>query len=240
MRTRRVKVNFSSSSYSLSISDLMSALCCIFLLFLAITVYKLNQQKREYQQKNELATQYKNKQEDLYKALEKEFSIDLNRWGADISNVDGAIRIRFTDDSFMFAGGSEILTPEFETVLSDFFGRLIKVIGQDYFCNDILEIRIEGHTKKITGTESDYNQGMWLSMERTRNALKHCLNNSIISYDMIGGENSVNWIRQRIAGIGYSFSIPGENNKDRRVEFKIRTKAESVIDELQKLDGIAK
>ena len=149
MRTRRVKVNFSSSSYSLSISDLMSALCCIFLLFLAITVYKLNQQKREYQQKNELATQYKNKQEDLYKALEKEFSIDLNRWGADISNVDGAIRIRFTDDSFMFAGGSEILTPEFETVLSDFFGRLIKVIGQDYFCNDILEIRIEGHTGNV-------------------------------------------------------------------------------------------
>lgn len=239
MRSRKVKANFSGSSYDLSISDLMSALCCIFLLFLALTVYKLNQQKKEYEQKNELATLYKNKQDDLYKALDKEFSKDLKRWGADISNVDNAIRIRFTDDTFMFEGGKAELTPDFKSVLSDFFGRLIKIVGQNYFCDDILELRIEGHTKKIDGSKDDYEEGMRLSMDRTRNVLTYCLDNSSFSYQKIGEESTVNWIRQRIAGIGYSFSIPGENNKDRRVEFKIRTKAEAVIEELQKLDGIA-
>lgn len=240
MRSRRIKGNFLGNSYDLSVSDLMSALCCIFLLFLAVTVYKLNQQKREYQQKNELATQYKNKQEYLYKALEKEFAKDLKRWSADIVQVDGAIRIRFTDDSFMFKGNDWKLTFDFEDVLTDFFGRLIKIIGSNDFCDDILELRIEGHTKKIDGSVNDYNRGMEISMNRTKSVLTYCLEHTFIPYQKIGDEEAISWIRKRIAGIGYSFSIPGENGKDRRVEFKIRTQAESVIDKLQKLDGIAK
>lgn len=171
MRSRKIKVNVSGSSYDLSVSDLMSALCCIFLLFLALTVYKLNQQKKEYEMKNELATQYKDRQEDLYKALYKEFANDLDKWGADISKVDGAIRIRFTDDSFMFSGGSSELTPEFEVVLTDFFERLIKIIGGKDFCEDILELRIEGHTKMIDGSKDDYDTGMRLSMNRTSERL---------------------------------------------------------------------
>lgn len=237
MRSRKFKIHVPDSTYDLSISDLMSALCCIFLLFLAVTIYKLNQQKFEYIQKNELATRYKNKQEDLYKALKNEFSQDMQKWGADISNIDGAIRIRFTDDSFMFEGDRAVLTAEFKHVLSDFFGRLITIIGDEYFCDDILELRIEGHTKKISGTKDDYETGMRLSMDRTREVLTYCLENSNIKYKTIGNQNALSWIRTRIAGIGYSFSIPGENNRDRRVEFKIRTKAEAVIDELQKLDG---
>ena len=239
MSTRRLKIYLSCCFYDLSISDLMSALCCIFLLFLAVTVYKLNQQKTEYEKKNELATKYKNKQEELYRALKEEFSADLERWTADIANVDGAIRIRFTDDAFMFAGNAPDLTPKFESVLQNFFPRLIKIVGQDYFSHDILELRIEGHTKKTTGSKYDYEAGMSLSMDRTRNVLTYCLENPP-PYEKIAGEDAMNWIRQRIAGIGYSFSIPGENFKDRRVEFKIRTKAEAIIDELQKLDGVRK
>lgn len=240
MRSRKVWSYFAGSSYDLSISDLMSALCCIFLLFLAVTVYKLNLQKAEYVQKNELATQYKNKQEDLYKALEKEFAKDLKDWSADIAQVDGAIRIRFTDDSFMFSGGDWRLTVDFEAVLTNFFGRLIKIIGRDDFSDDILELRIEGHTKKIDGSVDDYNRGMEISMNRAQSVLIYCLEHTSIPYRKISNEDAIPWIRKRIAGIGYSFSIPGEDKKDRRVEFKIRTKAESVIDDLQKLDGFAK
>ena len=240
MRSRKMRGSLVSSSYDLSISDLMSALCCVFLLFLAVTVYKLNQQKMEYQQKNALATEYKDRQEDLYKALEKEFIQDLKGWSADIAQVDGAIRIRFTDDSFMFSGGDWRLTFDFETVLTNFFGRLIKIIGSDDFCDDILELRIEGHTKKIDGSIDDYNRGMEISMNRAKSVLIYCLEHTSIPYRKIGNEDAIPWIRKRIAGIGYSFSIPGEDKKDRRVEFKIRTKAESVIDDLQKLDGFGK
>ena len=71
---------------------------------------------------------------------------DIN---AEIAAVDGAIRIRFTNEAMMFEGGKTVLKPEFETVLSEFFGRLIKVVGSKEFCDDILEIRIEGHTMKV-------------------------------------------------------------------------------------------
>lgn len=243
MRSRTVKIQVSGNSYDLSISDLMSALCCVFLLFLAVTIYRYNVQKSEYEAKNKLATQYKDKQEDLLKAIEKEFSGDKERWNAEIAPVDGAIRIRFTNDSMMFEGGKDVLKPEFESVLSEFFGRLIKIVGSNEFCEDILEIRIEGHTMRVQMEDvsafQDYKRGMEISMGRTQNVLLFCLQNSEIPYSKIGNEDAEQWIRERIVAMGYSNSLPGDTpEKSRRVEFKIRTKAESVIDEIQKLDGI--
>ena len=95
MRSKSVKIQVSSNSYDLSISDLMSALCCVFLLFLSVTIYRYNVQKSEYEAKNKLAAQYKDKQDDLLKAIEREFDRDKAQWNAEIAAVDGAIRIRF-------------------------------------------------------------------------------------------------------------------------------------------------
>ena len=143
----------------------------------------------------------------------------------------------------MFEGGKTVLKPEFETVLSEFFGRLIKVVGSKEFCDDILEIRIEGHTMKVQMEDvsafQDYKRGMEISMGRTQNVLLFCLQNIEMPYSIIGNQDAEQWIRERIVAMGYSNSIPGETpEKSRRVEFKIRTRAESVIDEIQKLDGI--
>ena len=243
MRSRMVKIHNPENSYDLSISDLMSALCCVFLLFLSVTIYRYNVQKLEYETKNKLATQYKDKQEELFNAIEKEFSTDKERWNVEIASVDGAIRIRFTNDAMMFEGGKDILKPEFELVLVEFFGRLIKIVGSKEFCEDILEIRIEGHTMKVQMEDvsafQDYKRGMEISMGRTQNVLLFCLQNSNLPYSKIDNQDTEQWIRERIVAIGYSNSIPGDTpEKSRRVEFKIRTKAESVIDEIHKLDGI--
>lgn len=243
MRSKSVKIQVSSNSYDLSISDLMSALCCVFLLFLSVTIYRYNVQKSEYEAKNKLAAQYKDKQDDLLKAIEREFDRDKAQWNAEIAAVEGAIRIRFTNEAMMFEGGKTVLKPEFETVLSEFFGRLIKVVGSKEFCDDILEIRIEGHTMKVQMEDvsafQDYKRGMEISMGRTQNVLLFCLQNIEMPYSIIGNQDAEQWIRERIVAMGYSNSIPGETpEKSRRVEFKIRTRAESVIDEIQKLDGI--
>ena len=127
--------------------------------------------------------------------------------------------------------------------MSEFFGRLIKVVGSKEFCDDILEIRIEGHTMKVQMEDvsafQDYKRGMEISMGRTQNVLLFCLQNIEMPYSIIGNQDAEQWIRERIVAMGYSNSIPGETpEKSRRVEFKIRTRAESVIDEIQKLDGI--
>ena len=42
MRTKKIERNEKGSNFDLSISDLMAALCCIFVIFLVLTIEKLN------------------------------------------------------------------------------------------------------------------------------------------------------------------------------------------------------
>ena len=83
---------------------------------------------------------------------------------------------------------------------------------------------------------------MVTSQQRTTNVLFYCLQNTKLLSETIGGEESYSWVRKRIAAIGYSSSLPvlkknGEPDltASRRVEIKIRTKAEEVIFDINNL-----
>ncbi len=235
MRNRIIKKNASSSSYDLSISDLMTALCCIFLLFLAVTTVELNKQKQVYQIKNGRAGEYVSMQNDLLEALREEFKDDFPKWKAYISDD---LTIHFQDIEVMFVKNTSEITDKFKLILTDFFPRLIAVVSRDEFKDNILEIRIEGHTSvdKSLSAEVNYKRGMATSQERTTNVLFYCLENTKPLYDKIDGEESYEWVRKRIAAIGYSSSIPAEDAaRSRRVEIKVRTKAEKAIYEINDL-----
>lgn len=155
--------------------------------------------------------------------------------------------------TFHFADKDTLFTPEksdlqepFAKILDEFFPRLIKIISNQEYAGKILEIRIEGHTavNKSQTREEDYRTGMKLSQERTREVLFHCLQKTNLLEDKIQGEDAHEWIRKRIAAIGYSNSIPATNesgkidwDKSRRVEFKIKTNDESVLTEIQNRTG---
>lgn len=250
MRTRRLKISESAASYDLSISDLMAALCCIFLLFLAVTIIRLNQQKAEYTAKNGIAESYRNMQQSLYVALLDEFKDDLEKWNASISPD---LTMHFKNADTLFEADEYDLKPEFEHILDDLFPRLSKVLTKDEYVNEILEIRIEGHTaradesirKGVKTVEKDYEEGVNLSQRRTSNVLLHCLKTNLPK-KQIDGESYWEWVRKRIIAVGYSNSLPVLNDKksidyeaSRRVEIKIKTKAESVITEIQELDKTA-
>lgn len=86
MRTRRIKTETQGGSYDLSISDLMAALCCIFLMSLGVTILRLNNQKAEfekqideYSEQNKTVENYRNMQKKLYDALKTEFQKDFAR-----------------------------------------------------------------------------------------------------------------------------------------------------------------
>lgn len=94
--------------------------------------------------------------------------------------------------------------------------------------SDIQEIRIEGHTAvNLRQTrKEDYESGMKLSQERTREVLYYCLGTIPETRDEL---------QKKIIAIGYSNSIPAaDDTKTRRVEFSIRTRAESVIEFIEK------
>lgn len=241
MRTRRIKTESSSSSFELSISDLMAALCSIFLLFLVVTVIKLNQQKAEYTAKNGVAENYRSMQSSLYQDLQEEFQENLSEWNIEITPD---LTFHFKDADTLFESEKSDLQWRFTEILDNLFPRLVKVISSPKYVNEIQEIRIEGHTAKNPNLSlaDDYRTGMELSQQRTTAVLLYCIENTKLPFEKIQGEDSLEWVRKRIVAIGYSNSIPiasnftkEEKKMNRRVEIKIKTKAEDAITEIQNL-----
>ena len=250
MRNRLVKKTNSSSSFDLSISDLMAALCCIFLLFLAITSIELTNQKKKYEVKNGRAGEYIMKQKELKKALDAEFEDDFEKWNAYISDD---LTIHFRDINVLFEPNDDMVRENLKVILDSLFPRLIEIISNDRFRDDILEIRIEGHTATINydtikqvevSKEDSFKRGMLTSHNRTNNVLFYCLENTELKSDKIGNMDAYEWVRKHMVTISYSDSLPiykeGTDEEDyiasRRVEIKIRTKAEDAIYEINDLE----
>ena len=274
----------SESNYDLSISDLMSALCGIFLLIVIIIAMKmtatinekeqeterlrqqteqlekeknefiaknslleqektkLEQERNEYIAKNSLAEKYFEMQIRLRKDIEREFKNEFKAWNMSISDD---LTIHFNNIDILFEPNSPELKDGFKRILDTFFPRLITLLAKKDYVNEILEIRIEGHTARNEkqSLEDDYRTGMYLSQKRTQNVLFYCIGKTAKSSLMprkISGQDSLQWIRQRIAAIGYSNSIPISSydpRKNRRVEIKIKTKSEEVIKQLTETGG---
>ena len=123
--------------------------------------------------------------------------------------------------------------------------------------NEIEEIRIEGFTAPDKtdpygeGSEHDYTSGIELSQERTMNVLLYCLEHTNYSQenDPKKKEAEKEWIRKHIVSNGYSLSRPlgsdgklidenrklsdGEKAASRRVEFRIKTNSDKIVQQFQ-------
>ncbi|HWP47707.1 MAG TPA: OmpA family protein [Candidatus Limnocylindrales bacterium] len=141
--------------------------------------------------------------------------------------------MRFKEPEVLFDQGKAELKEKFKVILDDFFPRYIKLLFTKYKDN-IEEIRIEGHTSsewmeyKID-PETAYFKNMELSQDRTRSVLIYVL-------QMIKDDTLKQWARDKITANGLSSSKliikpNGEEDKEasRRVEFRVRTDAESQI-----------
>lgn len=248
MRTKRYRHIEEGSGYDLSISDLMAALCCIFVLVTVSIITSLTE-------KNHLADKYQQLQHEIYLDLTQEMGSDLERWGATID--PDTLTIRFSSDAGFEARSAE-LNPSYKKVLREFFPKLIQVLEQDKYKNEIEEIRIEGFTAPDRadpygeGSEHDYVSGVKLSQERTQNVLLYCLENTNYSNetDPKLKEQEKDWIRKHIVSNGYSLSKPlgtdgklvegnGQIDKaaTRRVEFRIKTNSDKIVQQFQEMNG---
>lgn len=245
MRTKRYKRNVESTSYDLSISDMMAALCCIFVLICITVMVRLTEQKAEFQRQNKKANSYYAMRTDLYEKLMNTFGQDLERWNASID--EETLSITFNNPDVLFEQNKSELKQSYKNILDDFFPKLVNLLYTSTFIvdgeeklikNEIEEIRIEGHTatSRFLTDKQNYEWGMETSQERTRNTLEYCINlNKEISSEQLS------WIKKHIAAIGYSNSrhITYENsnveNQDasRRVEFRIMTNATNVLTEIE-------
>lgn len=230
----------------------MAALLMVFVLLLAGTMLRIGE---AYQQQSAAAKElkvlndqyatvstkyaqvvqaYHDLQDSLYEELVEEFGEDLAAWRAEIDRT--SLSVRFSDPTVLFAQGQDTVSPRFIEILQDFFPRYIAVLSDKKYRTNIEEIRIEGHTSsewEVEGESQDsaYFNNMALSQNRTRRVLQECL--EILTTDEIR-----KWTQLKITANGLSSSKlilqDGVEDKvaSRRVEFRVRTDAETRITEI--------
>lgn len=210
----------------MSVSDLMAGLMVIFL-FIAIAYIRPVAEKNE--QITEIAQTFMQNETQIYDALWDEFSSDLEAWDAELDR--NSLTVRFRSPKVLFARSEARLTPQFESIIEDFFPRYLRVL--DPYKSSIEEVRIEGHTSsEWTSTSSDidaYIGNMGLSQERTREVLLKCLSLEETQLQM-------EWVRPLLTANGLSSSrlVFDDNGvedpvRSRRVEFRVRSVARTEI-----------
>ena len=211
-----------------SVSDLMGGLMMVFLLIAVVYMVQLENESRKVR---DVAVLYDRLRTQLYEDLNKEFESDLPRWGADLKRD---LSLRFYNTDLLFPQGEDELRPAFRTILADFFPRYVNIITSDKYRNDILEVRIEGHTSSDWGElpeDEAYIRNMALSQARTRTTLAY-----LLELPQVVGQRD--WLKAHLTANGLSSSKPvmeaGEEDpvRSRRVEFRLRTDAESRIEGL--------
>jgi outer membrane protein OmpA-like peptidoglycan-associated protein len=227
-------------SHWVSVSDLMSVLMMIFLFISVSYMIEVTKKKEDIQKERdtiqEIVKTYKTLQIDLYESLVMEFEDDLSKWNANIDQQ--TISIRFQSPEVLFEAGSSELKNKFKEILEDFFPRYLKILNDVKYRENIEEIRIEGHTSSEwfhgVSSEQAYLNNMKLSQDRTREVLRYVLSNKII-------EDKKDWLRERLTANGLSSSksiwMNGIEDKERsrRVEFRVRAKAEKIISRIDEL-----
>jgi len=215
------------------LSDLMTGLMMIFML---ISVLSMVQVQASGDAMRSVAQNYGQSRQNLYRDLLHEFSPDLRRWRA---KLDPDLTIRFEQPDVLFDTGRAELKASFKVILADFFPRYVRIISDPSYKPYISEIRIEGHTSSIWGAgvnEDDaYFRNMELSQSRTRSTLEY-----VLLLPQVAADKS--WLTRHLTANGLSSSRTLRNEDgtenveaSQRVEFRVRTDAESRINEILKV-----
>ena len=234
--------NQETEEHWVSISDVMAGLMVIFL-FIAISYMVNANRKTERITKlrdriENLLDAYRNLQAHLAEDLRIEFEEDLakEKWSGNLEMETLSIRFKKP-----FIQGDAAVPNAFKNVLRDFFPRYIAILTKPKYRNEVAEIRIEGHTsgewhREVTFDEA-YFKNMELSQNRSRNVLRYVLG---INRPQITVNKE--WIKKNLTANGLSSSklirdSSGNENKEesRRVEFRVVTKSEKLIDEIKEL-----
>lgn len=215
----------------MSISDLMSGLMIVFML---IAIAYMVEVDHQHQKQNEVIEEYAIVKHNIYMELYNEFEGDLPKWNAELD--EKTLAITFKEPDVLFATGSDVLTPQFKVILDDFLPRYIKVLSQEKYRDSVEEIRIEGHTdpnwKGANSRQEEYEKNMNLSQLRTQTVLKYAI-------EMPSLQKDLEWMIAHITANGLSSSHPVissgvvDNERSRRVEFRVRTNADEKLNNLQ-------
>ncbi|MDF1877435.1 OmpA family protein [Sulfurimonas sp. SAG-AH-194-L11] len=206
----------------ISISDMMSGLMLVFLFISISFMVKVEAEKQEV---IDVAIEYRDTKANLNEALYEEFENDLENWNATITQGNSIV---FSSEQVLFEVSQSKINDKFKLILEEFFSRYMKILTDEKYINEILELRVEGHTsdtwKNAKSKEEIYLKNMQLSQDRAFEVLSYCysLNDKVIK------ENRP-WLEKYFRANGMAFSKLKDKNASRRVEFTIVMKSEESV-----------
>ena len=226
----------------ISFSDVMTGLMIIFL-FISIS-YMLEVQKKQ-KQRDEIFEEFKATKEELYNEINKEFKADFQKWQV---KLDKDLSIKFTNPDVLFKSGETEIRPKFEAILNSFLPRYFNIILQNKYKDKLAEIRIEGHTDKVPAPKYDkdpYIANLILSQLRSTSVVKYFRN---MDYYKKLPQEKITLIEYLLTANGLSYGRtvdnngeltvltgnPIDNDKSRRVEFRIITTSEKLVEKVLK------
>jgi len=230
-------------NYWIVLADLMTILMVIFLFIAVTNIKKVNDAKKK---RDQIISDYNESKVSLIKELNAEFKEDFKKtkWNAVLDSTD--LSIKFIDERILFDNDKSDLKPEFKDILADFFPRYLKIIMKPKYTNKIAEVRVEGHTSPI----GEYIHNLELSQDRTRNVIAYLRTLSYYqNQNSIEKERLQYWLTANGLSYGRTLDINGnlthknklhvkpDNLKCRRVEFKIVTTTDEIINkQIQQLN----
>lgn len=229
----------------ISLSDIMTGLMIVFL-FISIS-YIIEVQKRQAE-RDEIFEEFKATKEELYNELDSIFKADFQKWEV---KLDKDLSIKFTNPEVLFNSGQKTIRPYFAEILDTFLPKYFNVLLQDKYREKISEIRIEGHTDIVPATQFDsdpYIGNVILSQLRSTEVLKYFRNMSYYKTLSHNDETTLLfWLTAN--GLSYGrtldqnkeFTIvtgkPANNEFSRRVEFRIITTSDKLVEKVLKEMG---
>lgn len=222
----------------LSVSDLMTGLMVIFL-FIAISYI------RKVQENQSILTDYVETKTQLHDKLVKEFEGDTSRWQMTIGKD---LSMRFNNPQVLFASGKADLTQEFKHILDEFLPKYFNILLNDSLRSKIVEIRIEGHTDDVPYPQlaaDSYIANVILSQQRSLSVLQYFRSTpNFRTYSKEQKKLLEYWFTAN--GLSYGKSVDSNGNytitseqpidreRSRRVEFRIITSGEEVLENFVK------
>ena len=203
--------NNEDSNFSLSISDLMSALLLIFILLLSSTLLKLSEQQELNQKQLDLISEQQQAKRSIIDKLKGE----MDEFDIEVDPKTGVIRIK---ESILFDFGKSSIKPEGVAFLNKFIPKYAAILlDKEDIREQIGHIIIEGHTDNI----GSYTDNLHLSLERANSVA------SVIFDENFTDFKNKNEFRNKLSANGRSFINPIIDNttdehraRNRRVEFK--------------------
>lgn len=261
------------TSHWISISDMMTGLMVIFM-FIAIAfmvdviednkqqdiiLEELKESKKQQdilveelqkikKEQDIIFDEFKAVQENLYQELLGQFKSDFQNWNM---TLDRDLSIRFTNVDVLFGQGDYHITPRFAAILDEFLPRYFEVLRKRKYRDNIMEIRIEGHSNDDQMVKPGYDThpyigNVQLSQERARSVMKHFmlgpyfkrLSNSEqeqLEYWLTANGLSYGQMLNTNGKLVKEFGGVPDKEKSRRVEFRIVTAMEKVIEAMSEL-----